>query len=264
MRIMLLLCVSLLVSSGITPAQQAEDLRLRVSQALREMDASSWEVREKGFEQLPSLEEVSASPQEVDRVKLGIIRLLSSENALIREYKQKGKFFTTEDHSEYYAGLIASVAAMDDERAIPALLGAVSSGGMAIRAIVRFGDKAVGPLLDLYNTPSKELVDKSSALFTMQEMLEMQIPISEASETKIKNALRTALKDPDYLVRYSAIRAIEYLKDREDFVPALKELAEHDPGENVGKEHHSLRPATEQLLQKIANHELPPRPLQHP
>ena len=87
----------------------------------------------------------------------------------------------------------------------------------------------------------------------------MQIPISETSQTEIKSVLRIALKDPDYLVRYGAIRAIEYLKDRDDFVPALNELAEHDPGEDIGKEHHSLRPIAEQLLQKIANHELPPR-----
>lgn len=264
MRITLLFCVSLLVSTGITPAQQADDLHLRASNALHKMNAQSWELREKGFEELPSLDELSASPQDVDRVKVGIIRLLSSENALIREYKRKGKFFTTEDHSEYYAGLIATVAAMDDERAIPALLGAVSRGGMATRAIARFGDKAVGPLLDLYGTPSEDSLDRSSALFTIQEVLEMQIPISDASQSQIRNALRNAIKDPDYRVRYVAICAIEYLKDREDFVPALKDLAEHDPGENVGKEHHSLRPVTEQLLQKIANHEPPRRRAQYP
>jgi hypothetical protein len=42
-------------------------------------------------------------------------------------------------------------------------------------------------------------------------------------------------------------------------VPALKEVAEHDPGENVGTEHHTLRPLANQMLQKIANHE-PPHP----
>ena len=102
MRPAFLLCVSLLVSTRITAAQQADDLHLRVSRALQEMDAPSWQLREKGFEQLPSLEELSASPQEVDRVKVGIIRLLISEVALIREYKRTGKVFTTEEHSEYY------------------------------------------------------------------------------------------------------------------------------------------------------------------
>jgi hypothetical protein len=83
----------------------------------------------------------------------------------------------------------------------------------------------------------------------------MQSPISDASHAHIKRALAASLKDPEYLVRYSAIRAIEYLKDREDFVPALREVAERDPGENVGTEHHALRPLAEQMLQKIANHE---------
>ena len=195
----------------------------------------------------------------MDRVKVGIIRLLISEVALIREYKRTGKVFTTEEHSEYYASLISTVAAIQDERAIPALIGAVSSGGMASRAIAGYGDKAVRPLLELCSTRSEDTLDRASALLTILRMLQMQIPISETSQTEIKSVLRIALKDPDYLVRYGAIRAIEYLKDRDDFVPALNELAEHDPGEDIGKEHHSLRPIAEQLLQKIANHELPPR-----
>lgn len=137
-------------------------------------------------------------------------------------------------------------------------------GGMATRALAKFGDKAVVSVLNLVVNPKLDPDVRSSALFTIQELLEMQRPVTEVSQAKIKAALVAVLKDSEHLVRYSTIRAIEYLKDREEFVPALKDLAEHDPGENVGAEHHTLRPTAEKLLQKIANYEPPPRRSRQP
>jgi len=237
---------------------QQADVHLKVSQALQAMNSQNWEQRAKAFGELPDLEEVRKQrPDDVDRVKAGLIGLLSTENAAQREFERNGTTFATEDHSEYYASLIGTVADLNDERAIPALVGAVTSGGMATRALARFGDKAVEPVLQLSGTHSAGPLARSDALLAIKEMLQMEVPLSEASHARIKRTLGIALKDPEYLVRYSAICAIEYLKDRADFVPALKDVAEHDPGESVGTEHHSLRPAAEKLLQKIGNTEKP-------
>ena len=49
MRPAFLLCVSLLVSTRITAAQQADDLHLRVSRALQEMDAQAGNFEKKGL-----------------------------------------------------------------------------------------------------------------------------------------------------------------------------------------------------------------------
>ena len=254
MQAALFVCV--LLTSAIQLAAQQETIHSKVSRALDGMHAHTWELREKALEEAPDLGDVSKeSPDEADRLNLGLIRLLSTENAAEAEFVRNGTTFATEDHSEYYESLVVTVAALNDELAIPALLGSISRGGIVTEALARFGDKAVSPLLNLLNTPNEGPLPRSSALFTIQELLEMQSPISDASHAHIKRALAASLKDPEYLVRYSAIRAIEYLKDREDFVPALREVAERDPGENVGTEHHALRPLAEQMLQKIANHE---------
>jgi HEAT repeat protein len=174
---------------------------------------------------------------------------------------------TTEEHDEgyadYYGNLIGIVADLNDERAIPALLGAISSGGMATRALARFGDKAFNPLLDQLRNPDPQV--RSSVLFTIRDLLEMHISIAPASQARIREVLRSSLADPEFAIRGSAVSAIEYLDDREQFVPALEKLAESDPVKLPGKpddggdggKFYPLRQDARRLLRKIANHEPP-------
>ena len=91
----------------------------------------------------------------------------------------------------------------------------------------------------------------------------MHKSIASASYARIKFALESSLKDPAFVVRSSAISAIEYLDDREEFVPALEDLAEHDPAKLPGRaddggELYPVRRDAKRLVQKIANHEPPP------
>jgi len=86
----------------------------------------------------------------------------------------------------------------------------------------------------------------------------MRVPIAERSHARIKTTLGSALKDPEFGVRYSALCAIEYLDEREDLVPALKEIAAHDVGLKTSANEYTLKPTAENLLRKIANHERPP------
>ena len=48
-----------------------------------------------------------------------------------------------EDYFDFYGDVIASVVALNDRRAIPALLGAIDTGGMATRCLASFGDAAL-------------------------------------------------------------------------------------------------------------------------
>jgi hypothetical protein len=67
----------------------------------------------------------------------------------------------TEDE-DYHPSVAGFVADMNNERAIPALVGAAPYAGDATGALLRFGDKAVGPLLE--QLKSRNALLRSSAL----------------------------------------------------------------------------------------------------
>jgi hypothetical protein len=250
----------LLVNAFLLLTHQGADIHSRVSRTLQGMSSEKWVDREKAFSEMPNIGDINRQdPSEADRLKVGLIHLVTLENAEVR--KRKG---LTEEHSEYYAGLVGAVAALGDERAIPSLVGAITTGGMATRALAKFGDKALDQVLSQLRSPDDEV--RSSVLFTIRDLLEMRIAIAPAWHGRITDAIRSSLDDPAFLVRGSAIAAIEYLDNREEFVPALQKLAQTDPVKLPGKpddggdggQFYPLRQDARKLLRKIANREAPP------
>jgi len=249
--------------------------------------------RSKAFDEAATLLASGKLPAaDVDNLKLGLIQLLVTENneiqSLIAERNRSVRTAgatgqspasqrsadetadeaapsgtESEDLSEYYPELIGTVAALRDERAIPALLGAAPTGGMATRGVARFGRKALDAVLEQVKSQDSELA--SGAIFVLRDMLEFRTANDPDSRLRIKNALRSALASPDSGVRYSAVGAIEYLDDREEFVPTLKDLAEHDPDKLAGQllfdgtigDAYFVRQIAKRLLLSIANHEPP-------
>jgi hypothetical protein len=67
--------------------------------------------------------------------------------------------------------VIAVVSGLHDERGIPALLGAIKTGGMATRGLAEFGRKAFAPVLRLLSSPDP--MTRAAAVFALREMLEM-------------------------------------------------------------------------------------------
>ena len=177
------LLVSVLVVSTfrlLATAQQGNELHFKLSRTLDGMSSTNWRDRKSAFNEMPSLADVKQDSGEADRLKVGLIHLLAVENAGTKETvpaTEARPENTTEEHdeefSDYYGNLIGVVADLNDERAIPALLGAIGTGEMAGRGIAKFGDKALGPLLDLLHD-SDNLV-RSSVLFTIRDLLEMHI-----------------------------------------------------------------------------------------
>jgi hypothetical protein len=223
------------------------------------MKSERWQDREKAFNQMPSLAEISKrDPQEADRLKSGLIRLLSTESTEVKKAQGLG-----EEHSENYGNLVSAVSRLDDERAIPALVGAITTGGIATRALARFGEKALSQMVGQISSPDPDV--RSSVLFTIRDLLEMQISLTAGSQARIKDVLRSSLDDPEFSVRGGAMAAIEYLEDREQFVPALEKVAQSDPVRLPGKpddggdggQFFPLRQQARKLLRKIANHEAP-------
>jgi hypothetical protein len=117
------------------------------------MKSSKWIDRSKAFEQASeALASERLSSNDSERLKLAIIQLLMRENAQANvpddeQAKWSAKLakgeVETEDE-EYYPSLISFVADMNDERAIPALIGAMPYASVATGALLRFGDRAVG------------------------------------------------------------------------------------------------------------------------
>ena len=247
-------------------AQHSAD---QVSQALAGMKSTSWEDRSKAFgdasELLSSAQLTSA---ETDRLKVGIIQLLDHENngGLKEPESVKAEDYGEgygEDKSEYYAGLITFVAEMNDGRAIPALLGAANTGGIATRGIARFGKSAIGPAVNQVASSNAHLAE--GGLWAIREILEMRTAEDVDSHRQIKDALRLALKSADHDVRETAVFVVEYLDDRMEFVPILEDIAQHDPyradysfgKKTPGRGDFTVRRDAETLLGKIANHEQP-------
>jgi hypothetical protein len=97
-------------------------------------------------------------------------------------------------------------------------------------------------------------------------MLEYRTVRDNGSLARIKNALQSALVRPNMFVRESTIYAIEYLPDREEFVPTLTEIAKNDPFKRKGQvandgqdngEVYPVRRMARILLARIADHEAP-------
>jgi len=210
---------------------------------------------------------IARNPEQAEAVRLALIRMLTLENAAVHSPRTSSTTITKENReagfrseNDVYPALIQEVAELKDERAIPALVGAVTTGGMAMRAVAEFGQKALGPVLDLLNDASPLV--RLSALHTIRHMLGNGSLNDLPSQLRTKAALRESLKDKESVVRRSAIYAIEYLDDRQEFLPILRDLAETDPGKRPGQageggEFYPVRVQAKELIRKIENH-VPP------
>ena len=240
-----------------------------VASILGRMKGEKWVQRQNAFGRATDLLSASqTSPADADRLRLGIIQLLERENSGgLKEPDDVPPANYTEgygeDKSEYYASLIGFVGYMDDERAIPALLGAATTGEMATRAVARFGKHALNPTLTQARGRDPHLA--AGALSVVRDMLEFGLVTDQESLFQIKKALVSALRSPEFEVRLGAMSAIEYMDDRDEFVPMLKEIAEHDPvrlpgrpddGGDNGK-FYPARLHARRLLEKIAGHQRP-------
>ena len=275
MRAAIMAC-ALLASVVLAMAQQASSARPAVASVLGRMKSPSRAERARASDEASDLlGSTNASPDDVDQLRLGIIQLLIKENnGGLKEPDDGAKQGSVnsngagdegdgEEESDYYSGLIGFVADLNDERAIPALLGAAGTGGMATRGIARFGKKALDPTLKQTGSQDSDLAH--GAVFVIREMVKMHTVGDPDSHLRIKSALRSALASPKYRVREAAIGAIEYLDDREEFVPILKEIAERDTfrlvdqPDNDGKirDAYFVREHASKLLREIASDKPP-------
>jgi hypothetical protein len=261
MRIVTELCVFVVVMLGIIHGQGTISTHPEVSPVLNRMKSSAWRDRSEAFSEAAKLlASGKMAPNDSDSLRLGVIRLLAAENSDETPALDERD---GEENSEYYSSLIDFVAHSGDERGIRALLGAAMTGGTAIRRVARFGERALEPTLDQAKSSDPKLA--SGAVYVLQKMLETGSVSDQDSHQRIKTALRSALDSPESSVRQAAVFAIEYLSDRTEFAPKLKNLADHDPEKLPGQpksdgtvgDIYPVRELAAKLLRKIANHEPP-------
>ena len=236
-----LLAFALLVSVVQLSAQRATAVST-ISRTLLDMKSRAWTERSQAFDKASELlTSGKLSPSDSDRLKLGIIQLLIAENvranapddeALKESAKRASGTHEDEiEDEEYYPSLTSSVADMNDERAIPALVGAMPYASDATGALLRFGDKAVSPILG--QLKSRNALLRTSAL---SMAISMEGRNESVSPPRIREMLRFALADPVAVVRSNAVNEIACLDDRQDFVPVLEKLSKTDPVHWKGRE----------------------------
>jgi len=229
--------------------QVAPPLARSLSEALRGMQSKDLSTWERAFDDLMGLmseeqHRASASapadalanffaqhPDQADRIKLALIQLLKSANDLFIFTKDPETKPYTENDTEHYANLITAVASLQDERAIPALAGAITTGGIATRGLLKYGDKALGPVLEQLNNPNALV--RSSALAVSVTLLRRKG--DPTSQKRAADLVRSALTDSSSVVRRQAVREISCLDNRQEFLPILEQISKTDPEKRPGK-----------------------------
>ncbi len=174
---------------------------------------------------------LSRHPQQAEALKLGLIALLQADDVAFFDPKAKPGAYT-EDDSEHLALAIELVAALKDERSIPALVDALPTGGITSEGALQFGMRALNAVLAKLHSP--DLLMRSSAVGAAITILREQ-PGTE-TRAQVLNLIRAALKDKEFLMRSAALSQIDilsadprYTAALQEFVPALQEMAQNDP-----------------------------------
>lgn len=237
--------LSVVVLSGTIIAQSSAPLDPKISDALPRMKSSDLKQRQVAFDEVMNLiaDEQGQSaegdhvdvagflkhhPDQADRLTLSLTQLLKSENDV---FVHGAPGSLTEEDGEYYAAVITTVASLDDDRAIPALVGAMTSGGIAQEGLLKYGDRALGVVLVQLKNPDP--VMRASALgMSITLLMKKGDPSSHA---RISELIKLSLSDREAVVRGHAVREIECIDDRQNFVPILEHIAKNDPQKLPGK-----------------------------
>jgi hypothetical protein len=262
MRKTVVVLLLLTAVTTIASAQKQNNPDLSASQVVSLMKSQAWTDREKGFKvAVAMLRGGAQSRSDEDNLRMGLIQLVMVEE---HEAATPSSSDDGERHEEYFAALVEAVANLHDARAIPSLLAVAGTGGMATRGVARFGKLALDAVI--VDIRGQDLQRSGDSLWILRDMLAFRTASDPESQAKIKDVLRYCLGHPESRVRGNAISVLEYLDDREDFVPALRYLADRDPYKLVGErsndsqdngEIYPVRRGARILLSKITKHEKP-------
>ena len=139
---------------------------------------------------------------------------------------------------------------------IPALVGAIRSGGIAKSGLLKYGQKALDPVLEQLHNPDP-LMRSGALSFGVTLLLKES---DAAARVRIGGLIQSGLQDHECVVRRAAVRSIERLDDRKSYVPTLVDLSEQDLvniPESGMADGYPVRQEANRVLCMIANHEWP-------
>jgi len=185
-----------------------------------------------------------------DSVTLALADLLVRENSFVQSHQ-----FVSQDFAEYYGDLISSVSSLKDVRTSDALLGAISTGDMATRALAGFGPDVLDRVITQLS--SSHVLVRNGATRVLSEMLD-EPKISKGNRdysARIETALVIMSADENAYVRISAIEGLGKLADSS--ATATIERAALNDGYEASAHGGSpgvfpVREAARQVLQRLS------------
>ncbi len=244
---------------------------------LAQLQSQDWKVRQESFYELigqgggdlsymgrPLRNLLAKYPQQAEDVRLGLIRLLERENAQMKafdvRYKKTGQLIGQDYDTDYYANVIAAVASLKDLRSINAMLGAITTGDMAMRTLAELAPSSLKPVL--LQLKDEEPLVRSSALDVLRLMISgphKEKVSKPASLAKIKRAFWRGASDPEDVVRVAAVAGLAALGDA-DAMPLLQKIAESDPSfyPEQGRKRFWVRRHAQEALAELKS-KLPPQ-----
>ncbi len=264
----LLLLATMLPCSGVAE-EGASPLGDGIDAILREMKSEAWQTRSSALYRLLGLGGGDISyvpeplhnllrkvPHQADQIKVALIQLLEKENLKVESHAKAGTHFG-EDYSNYYGDVISAVSSLNDIRSMNAMLGAMTTGGMAERALASFAPVSIGPVIEKLHDRNLEV--RLAALYVLIEMVKPEYSLKvQPYRSKIKGIFLRAVKDPNPNVRDDGVIGLGILGDV-DVIPILEDMAKHDPaflpgegegGTNLYFVRHGARLALAQLKGK--------------
>jgi hypothetical protein len=191
-------------------------------------------------------------PQWAEAIKVGLIGLLSADSPAFEDpAAQPGT--EAENDTLYWATEIYLVAALQDDRAIPALVGA-GSNSAAMGRVLDYGRKALPLVLKELDNPDR-FVQSFAFSIAAEIMRADSDPVMHAELLRLVTA---GLINQNDLIRRDALWVIEErmpISDQRQLIPALERVARKDPSRG-GEPRYPNRIAARRLLDAIKG---PPR-----
>jgi HEAT repeat protein len=182
--------------------------------ALVDLRSNSYEIRSAGFSKIMRLANKGIDSSGSFRAEMRNLVAYAHRNpsvapALIALLERENRPDPAKDNlteDSYYGDLIGAVAELKDPRAVKALLGAITSGGMAEGGLAALGSAAVPGLLEALGSTDRPELARAAAAGVLGRVARRSDAVRDSSA--IESALLHALSDKSRFVRSNAIAAL--------------------------------------------------------
>jgi len=159
------------------------------------------------------------APADADSLTDALVGLLTRENGFVAASQNDPTISLSEEYVTYYGDVIAAVSALRNERSIPALIGAITSGDMATSTLAGFGNKAIDSIMIQLGSGDEDV--RGAAVIVLLEMLEPTnfSSLNRRTVSKLRNGLHMAQRFPEAVVASAAregLRILDQMKEVED------------------------------------------------